>query len=237
MRSLATRALACLPVLLCLNTFAATSLFNGKDFTGWKQPLGNWTVAKAVKLNPANPDEFLIETGSGIMVNGEKGHTVDLVTQEEFGDIEAHIEFCIPKHSNSGVYLMGRYELQVYDSFGVAKDAYPGIECGGIYPRWINNHNVDGYSPRVNASKPAGEWQSFDVIFRAPRFENGRKVANARLVKVLHNGKLIHENLELKGPTRGAISEEEAPTGPIRLQGDHGAVAYRNLRVKTVAKK
>ena len=160
---------------------------------------------------------------------------MNLLTEAEFGDIELHVEFCIAKHSNSGVYLQGRYEIQVYDSFGVEKSEYPGIECGGIYPRWINEQNVGGHSPRVNASKPAGEWQSFDITFRAPRFDaSGKKVANAKMVRVRHNGQLVHENVELKGPTRSAQWEDEKPTGPILLQGDHGPVAYRNLRVKRV---
>jgi len=129
--------------------------------------------------------------------------------------------------------VMGRYEVQVYDSFGVEKDKYPGIECGGIYPRWINEKNVEGHSPRVNASKPPGQWQTFDLTFRAPRFDaSGKKIANAKFVKVRHNGKVIHENVELNGVTRGAISETEAATGPLRLQGDHGPVAYRNIKIK-----
>jgi hypothetical protein len=114
----------------------------------------------------------------------------------------------------------------------VEKDKYPGIECGGIYPRWINEANVEGHSPRVNASKPPGEWQSFDIDFRAPRFDaGGKKIENARVVKVVHNGKLIHENVELKGPTRGGMANDEKAVGPLRLQGDHGPVAYRNIRI------
>ena len=137
-----------------------------------------------------------------------------------------------------GVYLMGRYEVQVYDSFGVERDAYPGIECGGIYPRWINDKDVEGHSPCVNVSKPPGQWQTFDITFRAPRFDaNGKKIANARFVKVVHNGKVIHQNIELTGPTRATLWEDEKPIGPIRLQGDHGPVAYRNLRVKAVELK
>ncbi|HWX22801.1 MAG TPA: DUF1080 domain-containing protein [Candidatus Binatia bacterium] len=208
-------------------------LFNGKDLAGWRQPHGNWTAAKAAALDPANPEKFVITPGQGVLANGANGRTADLVTEAEFGDMDLHVEFCITKHSNSGVYLMGRYEVQVYDSFGVEKDAYPGIECGGIYPRWINNKDVEGHSPLVNASKPPGEWQTFDITFRAPRFDaSGKKIANATLIKVLHNGKLIHQNLELNGPTRGAIAEDEKPVGPVRLQGDHGPVAYRNLRVR-----
>ena len=230
-----------MPVLLLLwvcfgvssGLAAEQVLFNGKDLSGWRKPAGNWTAAKGIAPDPANPEKFILTPGEGVLVNGAGGRTVDLVTEAEFGDMELHVEFCIPKHSNSGVYLMGRYEVQVYDSFGVEKDAYPGIECGGIYPRWIQEKNVEGHSPLVNASKPPGEWQSFDITFRAPRFDaSGRKIANAKLIRVVHNGKVIHQNLELNGPTRGALSEEEKATGPVRLQGDHGPVAYRNLRVR-----
>ena len=216
----------------------AQKLFDGKDLAGWRKPTGTWAAAKGVSLDPADPAKFVIAPGQGVAVNCASGHTVDLITEPEFGDMEAHVEFCITRHSNSGVYLMGRYEIQVYDSFGVEKDKYPGIECGGIYPRWINEKDVEGHSPRVNASKPPGQWQTFDITFRAPRFDaSGKKITNAKIVKIAHNGKVIHENVELNGPTRGAISDEEKPTGPIRLQGDHGPVAYRNLRVKAIELK
>jgi hypothetical protein len=213
----------------------AVVLFDGKDLTGWRKPTGTWTVAKGISLDPSKPEAFVVEPGRGIMVNSANAHTVNLVTEGEFGDMQVHVEFCITKHSNSGVYLMGRYEVQVYDSYGVERDKYPGIECGGIYPRWINNKDVEGHSPRINATKPPGEWQSFDITFRAPRFDgNGKKIANARVVKVVHNGKVIHENIELNGPTRSAMAEDEKPTGPILLQGDHGPAAYRHLWVKAL---
>jgi hypothetical protein len=213
----------------------AQVLFNGKDLTGWRAPTGTWSVAKSVSLDPADGKNFVIAPGKGVVVNSASGHTVDLITEAEFRDMQAHVEFCIAKHSNSGVYLMGRYEVQVYDSCGVEKDKYPGIECGGIYPRWINEKDVEGHSPSVNASKPPGEWQTFDITFRAPRFDaSGKKMANAKIVKLVHNGKVIHENIELNGPTRGPMAEDEKPIGPIRLQGDHGPVAYRNLRVKAL---
>ena len=210
-------------------------LFNAHDFAKWRQPKGDWLVARGVSLDPAKPEAFVVAPGDGVMVNGQQGRTVDLISEGEYGDLELHVEFCIPKKSNSGVYLQGRYEVQVYDSYGVAQDAYPGIECGGIYPRWIGEKNVDGHSPRVNASKPPGQWQSFDILFRAPRFDaGGKKIANARMERVKQNGQLIHERIELTGPTRAAHWEDEKPTGPILLQGDHGPVAYRNLRVKQI---
>lgn len=215
-----------------LPAFAADEVvFNCESLDGW-QKAGKWVTASAVALNTANDRLFVIEPGKGILVNGPTGKTGDLMTKQEFGDCEIHVEFCVSKKSNSGVYVMGRYEVQIYDSFGVAKEAYPGLECGGIYPRWANR-NFEGHSPRVNASKPAGEWQSFDITFRAPRFDaGGKKIENAKFVKVVHNGMVVHENVELTGPTRGNIPGPEVATGPLRFQGDHGPVAYRNIRIK-----
>ncbi len=202
----------------------------------WRQPAGDWFTAKDVALSATNVSRFTVTSGDGIIVNGKEGRTVDLITQEEFGDVEVHIEFCIPKQSNSGVYFMGRYEVQVYDSFGVLKDKYPGIECGGIYPRWTQQRGeFEGHSPRINVSKPAGEWQSFDVLFSAPRFDGtGQKIRNARFRKVQHNGKVIHENVEVTGPTRSAHWQDEKTTGPLLLQGDHGAIAYRNIQIRNL---
>jgi len=236
-----TLALAVLFVLAVCSSRAAEKtklLFKGKDFAGWQQPTSGWMVAKAVSLDPTDPTKFAITPGTGIFVTSPRGKANYLLTEAEFGDAQIHVEFCIPKHSNSGVYVMGLYEVQVFDSFGVEKDKYPGIECGGIYPRWINEQNVEGHSPRVNASKPPGEWQSFDITFRAPRFDaSGKKIANAKFVKVVHNGKVIHENVEVSGPTRSGMSESEVATGPLRLQGDHGPVAYRNLKIKPLGLK
>ncbi len=225
----------CLSQFISFAADKAETLFDGKDLNGWRKPTGTWVVARSVAIDHGNTDHFIVTPGVGILVNSATNHTVDLISDSEFGDMELHVEFSLAKHSNSGVYLMGRYEIQIYDSYAVQKDKYPGIECGGIYPRWINEKNVEGHSPNVNASKPAGAWQTFDITFRAPRFDaSGKKIANAKVVKIVHNGKVIHENVELNGPTRGPMAEDEKPTGPIRLQGDHGPVAFRNLRVKSV---
>ena len=191
-------------------------------------------VASAVKLHPTNTKQFAIEAGSGVFVNGEKGKTVNLITREEFGDCEAHIEFCVPKNSNSGIYFAGRYEVQVFDSFGVTKEKYS--DCGGIYMSCSDpKPDSTGTPPGVNASKAPGEWQSFDVVFRAPRFDaSGKKTENAKFIRVVHNGVVIHENVESPRPTCAAWKLDEKPKGPIVLQGDHGPVAYRNVRIKSV---
>ena len=204
----------------------------GTALTAWEAATG-WSEVGNVRSDPTDPGRLKTEPGTGVVVSPGAGQY--LLTKERFGDVEVHLEFMIPQHSNSGVYFLGSHEVQIYDSFGVAKDAYPGIECGGIYPEWLDDANVRGHSPLVNASKPAGEWQSFDVIYRAPRFDAaGNKTGNARFEKVIHNGKLVQENVEVLGPTRVGLPEQAR--GPLRLQGDHGPVAYRNLRVRSLAK-
>lgn len=203
------------------------SLFNGRDLSGWQEPLGTWTVTGAVTLNPINPKIFFMASGEGIVLNN--GKSAPLISKAEHGDADIHLEFCVPKGSNSGVYVQGRYEVQIFDSFGAA--AIAEHDCGAIYERWKDNQGYEGHAPKVNASKAPGEWQSFDISFRAPRFDaTGRKIENARFLKVVLNGQVIHENIEVTGPTRGGRSPE-VPNGPLLLQGDHGPVAFRNLRI------
>jgi hypothetical protein len=213
-----------------------TSLFNGKNLDGWRQPHGAWIAAQGVKPAADDKRRFTIEPGQGVLVNGDKGRTNNLLTTAEHGDVEAHVEFVVPEGSNSGVYFQGRYEIQVLDSWGVKRPNHS--DCGGIYQRWADGRGFEGHPPRVNASKAPGQWQSFDVQFRAPRFDKqGKKIANAVFLKVVHNGKVIHENVEVTGPTRAATYGDEKPTGPLMLQGDHGPVAYRNLRIKPLSQK
>jgi hypothetical protein len=171
------------------------------------------------------------------MLSSAAGKSTNLISNAEHGDAEIHVEFNVPQGSNSGIYLQGRYEIQVFDSFGKADIAEH--DCGALYQRWDpsrgkGNEGYEGHTPRVNASKAPGEWQSFDITFRAPRFDaTGKKIENAKFIKVVHNGQVIHENVEMTGPTRGSKFEDEAAKGPIVIQGDHGPVAYRNLKVVT----
>ncbi len=204
----------------------------GDDLSGWRGDTGQWQIVGDAHLNDGNPKLLAGTPGAGAMLNGPTGRTKHLLSKQEFGDVRAHLEFKVAKDSNSGVYFMGRYEIQVFDSWK-KESPYPGIECGGIYQRWDNQRDpkgFEGHSPRVNASREPGQWQTFDVIFRAPRFDtSGKKIANARFEKVVHNGVIVHEDIELTGPTRAGAFNDERPTGPLMLQGDHGPVAYRNI--------
>lgn len=213
-----------------------TRLYNGQDLAGWtarhEAQLGNaWQAAESVDIDPANPKQFVIAPGTGVLVNGPHGRTCDIVSEQAFGDCRLHLEFVVPQGSNSGVYLMGEYEVQILDSYGKPDVTFG--DGGGIYARWIDEKNVEGHAPRVNASRPPGEWQSFDIVFRAPRFDaGGKKIENARFISVKHNGVLIHENVSLNGSTRSSLTGQEKPRGPIMLQGDHGPVAFRNIRIE-----
>ncbi|MCZ6632137.1 MAG: DUF1080 domain-containing protein [bacterium] len=211
-------------------------LFNGRDLSGW-QGLGGveheWQVAGALPLLSDDPGHFEIQAGEGVLVNGKAGKTANLLTEQVFGDCELHLEFVMAKGSNSGVYFMGHYEIQVFDSWEAEELKYSS--CGGIYCRWINQQPVGGTPPRVNASRAPGEWQSYDVIFRAPQFnDGGEKVSNGRFEKVVWNGEVVHENVEVEGSTRAAMDGPEQALGPLMVQGDHGPVGYRNIRLKEI---
>jgi len=205
----------------------------GEDFSAWRGDTGEWVIVGEVFTDPEDKKLLASKPGAGAVLNGPTGRTKHLVSKAEFGDCEAHVEFMVPKGSNSGVYFQGRYEVQVLDSWGVAQPTY--TDCGGIYQRWDDHREpkgFEGHRPRVNAAKAPGEWQTFDVVFRAPRFDDGgNKIARARFDRVVHNGEVVHENVLLNGPTRASLFGDERPLGPMMFQGDHGPVAYRNIRI------
>ena len=202
-------------------------LFKG-DQSKSKWQVGHAAVSsddpKMLSVTPTDTD--------GVMVNlsSKKNKSIDCYTKAKFGDCRIELEVMVPKGSNSGIYVMGEYEIQVYDSYGV--ENVKGSDMGGIY---------GASPPAVNASKAPGEWQKFVIDFKAPRFDthddHSHKTANATVVKVTLNGKVIHENVEMEGPTPAGVTGKEAATGPLMFQGDHGSVAYRNIRITDLAGK
>ena len=213
-------------------------LFNGKNLDDWsaqgEDGQHEWGVVGSVTLSPRDPKLFATAPGEGVFYNGSTGRTANFYTAYQHADCELHIEFVVPEGSNSGIYFMGKYEIQILDSWGETELKYG--TCGGIYARWIDGKAVGGEPPSVNASRPPGEWQTYDAIFRAPRFDaGGNKITNAKFVKVVWNGEVVHENFEVDGPTRAAMPGEEAPVGPLMLQGDHGPVAYRNVILRPLS--
>jgi hypothetical protein len=236
-------------------------LFNGKDLSGWtfRNPNAKktWVVCDAVKLDPSNPARLVpIDKGRGpdaVLLCGDDGRGSDLMTDEKFYDYELYLEFTVPKGSNSGVYNRGLFEIQVFDSFGVTKPAFH--DCGALYERAL---------PEVNLAKAPGEWQSYAITMKGKKLSlvwNGKTVFHDKDVRYGETDKdaylrLTQENagkppelrvkLEEKdgkyvgyfgeGGTRAGLDGPDRP-GPILLQGDHGPVAYRNLRIRPLTEK
>lgn len=202
----------------------AVVLFNGMSLEEWQLADGKpaeWTL----DARPRAGAPMTCKPGSG-----------SIVSKKTFGDAQIHVEFALPKadaeagkkgqdRGNSGVYIQGRYEVQVLDCY--QNETYPDGQCAAIYKQ---------HAPLVNVCKPAGEWQTYDILFTAPKFDAaGKKTANAR-VTVIQNGVVVQNNAEMSGPTGGNLSEESATPGPIMLQ-DHGnLVQYRNVWVRGLGK-
>ena len=214
-------------------------LIKGKVLDGF-QPVTEWRgVAEVAAVE--GKSELTLQGDGAIVVNGPTTNKSipHLVTKEEFRDVRVELEFMIPRNSNAGVYMMGRYEAQILDSYG--KQHVGSGDLGGIYQRWdpslpLAKQGFGGTAPRANAAKAPGEWQSMEIVFRAPRFsEDGEKVRDATFEKVLVNGMLVQENATSDGPTRSAPMAGDAATGPIAIQGDHGPIAIRKFLVTPLA--
>ncbi len=212
----------------------STSLSLGQT-NSFKAAPQSWQIVGDVSIN-SKRDQFLInEAGKGMLVYQPKAKSTaeNLITNLEHGDIELELEYMLARGSVSGIYLQGRYEIQLADSWGVqnltASDAGGISAPGGMQ----TDLNVEGRPARVNVSKAPGLWQKLKIVFEAPRFdERGKKIKNTRFVSVTHNGVLIHENVEVSGSARGAISGEESPLGPIMLEGAGGPIAFKNISYK-----
>jgi hypothetical protein len=235
-------------------------LFNGKDLSGWKARTPNarkvWKICDEAQLDKSNPRR-LVPVGPGgspdsVLLCGGDGRGSDIMTDESFTDYELHVEFTVPKGSNSGVYNRGLFEIQVFDSYGKPKLDFH--DCGALYERAY---------PRENLSKPPGQWQTYDITMKGKKVTlvwNDKKVYEDQDVRYGETDREAFERLnqenagkpeELKvklreeggryvgyfgeGGTRASLDGPDRP-GPILLQGDHGPVAYRNIMIRPLPK-
>jgi hypothetical protein len=185
----------------------AIVLFDGKP----EQMRDNWYARRS-----SDPAGWTVDD-KGVATPNHR----DISSKKEFGDCQLHVEFREPLtgSGNSGVGMEGRYEIQILNSYGRKPEAH---ECGAFYSQ---------IPPKVIASKPAGAWQTYDIFFRAPRFDAHDKLIEKARATVYQNGILIHQDEEFRGPT-GIQYEQykgETPKGPILLQGDHDSVQFRNV--------
>lgn len=194
----------------------AVVLFDGHDLSAWTDDEGH-------------PAAWKVQDGA-MTPSGGSIHTV-----QEFGDVQVHVEFAEPtpgeghgqERGNSGVFLQGLYEVQVLDSYG--NRTYPDGQAGAVYGQ---------NPPQVNASKPPGEWQTYDIVFTAARFAPDETLKTPAYLTVFHNGLLVQDHVALLGPTvNGALAKYEFTpgVGPLSLQ-DHGnAVRYRSVWVRPIS--
>lgn len=215
------------------------------DMSAFRPIKENWSIVGGVSSSIDQVNTTTTEPGTGILVCkheiGKYGIEKDLLTVMEHGDLDLDLDFMMAKGSNSGIYLQGRYEIQLFDSWGKKNAKYGDL--GGIYERWDeskpeNSKGYQGIAPRLNVAKAPGLWQNIKISFQAPRFDAaGKKISNAKILSIILNGVLIHENVEITGSTRGALLDNEVLQGPLRFQGDHGNVAFRNIKYKSFNQK
>ncbi|MCK8492381.1 DUF1080 domain-containing protein [Spirosoma sp. RP8] len=224
------------------------------DLSAFKPATPNWRIVGNVRAELGKPNVLVTEKGTGILASipldkapadPKNPYKYNLFTTIEHGDLDLELDYMMASKSNSGVYLQGRYEIQLFDSWdnvGWGLQSPRTVDNGSIYERSDarrpeGQQNYDGHPARQNASRAPGLWQHLKISFQAPRFNtNGQKTDNARMIRVELNGVVIHEDVELSGPTLAAAFNDEKPMGPLMLQGDHGAVAFRNIRYTTYDK-
>lgn len=207
------------------------------DMSFFQSPGTSWSIAGDVKGSLTEKGILNTSPGTGVLVNitNDKNHGKDLLSNTQHGDMDLELDYMMAKGSNSGIYMQGRYEIQLLDSWGVTNPT--SGDNGGIYERWDDSkpegqQGYEGHAPRQNAGKAPGLWQHMRISFQAPRFSAaGQKIEDAKILHVELNGVPIQESVDLSGPTRGALSNDEVATGPLRFQGDHGSVAFKNIRV------
>ena len=223
--------------LLAPSASFAQSTISLDDLSAFQKPSKNWQIVSAVTANLEQKNQLSTQSGTGVLVNlmDRTKKPQDLYTKLEHGDVDLELDYLMAKGSNSGIYLQGRYEVQLLDSWGDTRITSGGN--AGVYERWDDTQpqgqkGYQGYAPRQNVSRAPGLWQHLKISFQAPRFDaNGQKTENAKMLRVELNGVTVHENVTMLGPTRGPVSNDEKATGPLRLQGDHGAVAFRNIKI------
>jgi hypothetical protein len=198
----------------------AVVLFDGTDLSKWRAADGGPAKWKVVD------GTFEVAPGTG-----------DMQTRDAFGDCQLHVEWATPSpphgedqdRGNSGVFLHGLYEVQVLDSY--QSKTYADGQAAALYGQ---------YPPLVNACRPPGEWQTYDIVFHGPRFDSAGKLLRPACVTVLHNGVLVQDRVRLMGPTAHMRRPPYHPTPdklPLRLQDHHHPVRYRNIWIREIGEE
>lgn len=203
------------------------------SLNSFKNPTANWHIVGNVIADIKKSNTFTYSAGNGLLMNFPNATmNNDLFTTQKFGDVDIELDCMMAKESSSAIYLQGRYKINLIDSWGVAIPT--SADMGGIAKRVDGKKskdqpNFDGKEPRQNVAKAAGLWQHLKISFLAPRFVNGVKKENAKIIRMELNGMLIQKDIELSGTTEGSISKTEVPEDALRFQGGQGMIAFKNI--------
>ncbi len=207
------------------------------DLSAFRPTGANWQIGGDALADLNRDQDLKALPGTGVLLNlPDQQNREHLFTTFEHGDLDLELDVMMARNSNSGIYLQGRYEVQLFDSWGKTHPAFS--DMGGIYQRWDENKpegekGSEGHPPLRNVARAPGLWQHLEISFQAPRFDaGGKKIANARFIRVVLNGVIVQENVEVRGPTRAAAFTDEVALAPLMLQGDHGPVAFRNIQYR-----
>jgi hypothetical protein len=201
------------------------------NLEAFQTPTANWKLIGDVE---AGYSDTVLNTAKGLgILHNDFSRAIqnkpvhNLVTKMEHGDLMLEFDFMLAKGSNSGIYFQSRYEVQLFDSWGVKTPKYSDL--GGLYQ--TIKKGLSGKAPMKNAALAPGLWQHMEISFQAPRFDaKGNKTADAKFIYVKLNGITLHENINVDGPTISASFADEKPYGPLMIQGDHGTLAIKNMK-------
>lgn len=232
-------------IMLLASTVFAQQSIPLNDLSAFTTKSSNWKIVGDAKVDIFKENALTTTPGTGVLAclheKGKYGAQYELISNLKHGDLDIELDFMLAKGSNSGIYLQGNYEVQLFDSWGKKTAKYN--DCGGIYERWNDSKpegekGYEGYAPRFNVAKAPGLWQNIKISYQAPRFDaSGKKTANAVFLSIVLNGVTIHENVEVSGPTRGSLTAEDVAMGPLRFQGDHGSLAIRDIKINNFDQK
>jgi hypothetical protein len=203
------------------------------DLNAFQNPGKNWVIAADVTTDYNKPGDIHLVNGAGVIINVKNDHT-NLVTKDEFGDLELEFDFMLTKGANSGIYLQGRYEIQLHDSWTNPDPTF--VDCGGVNQRFDGSKGYEGTPPLLNVARAPGLWQHLKLKFKAAQFNaQGIKTTNARFIEVYLNGALVQQQVAITGPTQSAPFNDESATGPLVFQDDQGAIALKNIHYRRSA--
>lgn len=199
------------------------------NLEAFQNPGKNWVVGSGASADLNRTEPIKVVTGYGLVANMPMKNGSDLVTKEDFGDLDLTLDFMLSKDATPAVYLQGRYKIQLTDSWTKLDPTF--ADMGGIGKKIVDSSSsFNGNAPIMNVARAPGLWQHLRVKFRAPKFDTrGVKISNAYFEEIYLNDVLVQANVEVSAPTKGSMLNDEKTKGPLILNGSGTSVAFRNI--------